>query len=249
MILEIDYGNTRLKWRVLDAKSSVVIAKGSVFDAEQLISHLSHACYDHFVFGRMCSVRSSADNEKIAVLLKSRFGLTVQLACSQHQLAGVTSAYEYAQSLGVDRWLAIVAAYAKVQDACVVIDCGTAITVDYLSKEGVHLGGYIAPGLRLLSGVLKDCSGLSAEKYSTDEIGYELGVNTQGCMNAGIKTMAIGFIKEALTYGQVKLAYPFTVVCTGGDASLVTAVHENAVMCGDLVFDGLVIACPYNVEK
>ncbi|MDP1069535.1 type III pantothenate kinase, partial [Klebsiella pneumoniae] len=52
--------------------------------------------------------------------------------------------------MGVDRWLAMLAAWQRVGQSCWVVDCGSAITLDLLDAEGRHQGGYILPGLRLM---------------------------------------------------------------------------------------------------
>ena len=247
MLLEIDYGNTRLKWRLLESKSSKVISRGAVFGFEQLVVELEKIKRLRLLFCRVCSVRSRKESEQLIALLERRFSIPVQVAYSQHELAGVTSGYEDATRLGVDRWLAMIAAYHKVQGACVVIDCGTAITVDCLNADGIHLGGYITPGLPLLSSVLNSCSGLNYHADNVTTIKQEFGVNTQGCMDAGINMMVVGFLKEAFAYAQKELATPFSVVCTGGDSALVALALDDAMVEVDLVFTGLAIACPYKV--
>ena len=137
MLLEIDYGNTRLKWRLLESKGSKVISRGAVLCFEQLVIELEKIKPLALLFCRICSVRSHKESEQLITLLERRFSIPVQVAYSQHEFAGVTSGYEDATRLGVDRWLAMIAAYHKVQGACVVIDCGTAITVDCLNADEI----------------------------------------------------------------------------------------------------------------
>lgn len=245
MLLEIDYGNTRLKWRLLEVKSARVMSKGAVFSFEQLVAELDKVQRLRLLFCRICSVRSHKESEQLVALLGRKFSIPVQVAHSQYEFAGVTSGYEDAARLGVDRWLAMIAAYHKVQGACVVIDCGTAITIDCLNADGVHLGGYITPGLPLLSSALNSCSGLNYDADNVVRIKHEFGVNTQGCMSAGVNVMIVGFLKEAFAYAQKKLATPFSIVCTGGDSALVALAIDDVMVEADLVFAGLAIACPY----
>jgi type III pantothenate kinase len=63
---------------------------------------------------------------------------------------GVTNRYERAERLGSDRWAALIGAWKHQQRACLVVNCGTATTVDALSDQGEFLGGTILPGLRLM---------------------------------------------------------------------------------------------------
>jgi len=59
---------------------------------------------------------------------------------------GVINAYQSAQGLGVDRWLCLLAADNLVARDAMIVDAGSAITVDLLRSDGQHLGGAILPG-------------------------------------------------------------------------------------------------------
>ena len=83
-----------------------------------------------------------SENIERLVSVKPEFATISESAC------GVTS--KYATTLGVDRLMALIAAWQKFKTACVVIDCGTAVTIDALDGAGVHQGGLIMPGLDML---------------------------------------------------------------------------------------------------
>src|SRR5699024_8726538 len=63
---------------------------------------------------------------------------------------GVRNAYAQPETLGVDRFLSMVAAYADGHAPCVLVSCGTALVLDALAAGGRHLGGLIAPGATLM---------------------------------------------------------------------------------------------------
>ncbi len=245
MILEIDYGNTRLKWRLLDADSSECSAKGAVINLIDLIPSLQKAGCSGLVFCRACSVRSADENMQLAALIQSSYGVTVTYVKSVKKAAGVTNGYLQANKLGVDRWLAIVAAYNKLKHACVVIDCGTAVTADYIAADGQHLGGCIAPGLKMLRAMLQQGTQLSIDTatplFSSE---FRFGNNTQLAVDAGVAAMYRGFVEEQLKIAKELLGASFTVLCTGGDSAIVYAVTDEAVCEEDLVFSGLAIVCP-----
>src|SRR5699024_1843795 len=100
------------------------------------------------------------------------------------EVLGFKNSYEASDALGVDRWLAIVEAWSRHGNA-IVIDCGSALTVDVAAKEGVHLGGYIVPGLHLLVRSLWE--GTSQVKVSLSDIqdNAKLGSSTQEAVNNG----------------------------------------------------------------
>ena len=249
MILEIDYGNTRLKWRLLESNTSICIARGAVKELHELIPSLQKSGCTNLDFCRVCSVRSSDDEACLVSLISGAYGVAVYYAQSARSLSGVTNGYIDASKLGVDRWLALVAAYVRSQRACIVIDCGTAITVDYVRADGVHLGGCIAPGFGQMASMLKNSTQLQVELSSTENPEPAcLAADTQTAVYLGIRAMALGFIKEQLLCAQAELGASFVVVCAGGDSHFVCDIAAEAVIDEDLVFAGLALACPYNMQ-
>jgi type III pantothenate kinase len=63
---------------------------------------------------------------------------------------GVQNGYEQPERLGSDRWAALIAAWNHVRGSCLVVNCGTATTIDALSSQGKFLGGLILPGVSLM---------------------------------------------------------------------------------------------------
>ena len=245
MILELDYGNTRLKWRLLDVTSMHCTASGSVVTLQEFAEELRALGCTSLSFARCCSVRSKSESKQLTALIQKMYGVTVVYAQSGSTLSGVSNGYLEPDKLGVDRWLAMVGAYAQINGACVVIDCGTAITVDYIDADGVHLGGCIAPGLKLMDKVLRGATHMpvGAQGIIFDDECF-LGRSTQQGIASGIKGMVTGFIREKLTLAHSILGDNFVVIASGGDSALVSAVTADAIIQEDLVFTGLAIACP-----
>ena len=246
MILEVDYGNTRLKWRLLGALSLECAARGAAENLQELMLSLREIENLELNFCRVCSVRAAADNVKLTALITDTYGVVVEYARSEKTLAGVRNGYKNEAQLGVDRWLAVVAAYVQTQSACLVIDCGTAITVDYVRADGVHLGGCIAPGLRLMSSSLSCNTQLVSDISSVvEDEQLVVGSSTQVAVGLGIRSMLTGFVREQLRAAEAELGSIFVVLSTGGDSGLLSAVDQRIFLDEDLVFAGLAIACPY----
>ena len=66
--------------------------------------------------------------------------MAVELAEVSAEAAGVTCGYKDFHQLGVDRWLALVAAYRKYAKPIIVVDAGSAVTIDIVDGDGLHLG-------------------------------------------------------------------------------------------------------------
>lgn len=238
MILEFDLGNTRVKWRIVD-DSSIIQDRG-VFLFEE--NHLKDKVAE-IVTGadkvRLASVRSTDIENEIEAICRSK-GVVFFTAKTLKQCAGVVNAYEDPTKMGVDRWLAMVAGFNVDKKPCCVIDCGSAITVDFINPCGLHQGGYIVPGFNALKKSLS---------HSTERVYFSLdrqldscspGLDTQQAVNHGSLSMVVSWLnslceKVRYDYGEKSGLY-----LTGGDAELVVNHLNYKTEClPDLVMEGL----------
>lgn len=124
--------------------------------------------------------------------------------------------------VGADRILNAAAAYERIKDAVVVVDVGTAITVDCVSAQGVFLGGAILPGLGLSAQILHQQTALLPE-VKIDRPDWVYGRDTSQAIVAGIYYGALGAIRELVErYAGELRAWPVTII-TGGDGELICA--------------------------
>ena len=128
MILELDCGNTRIKWRL--RAGSDIFSCGDFFTRDGLsqldderFSDQSNSI-DRVLIG---SVLGDDFTKKIANWFLARLNINPEFAESELRCNGVTNGYQHHERLGVDRWLGILAAKSKTAQACVVIDCGSAM--------------------------------------------------------------------------------------------------------------------------
>ena len=123
MILELDCGNTLIKWRLLDREGRVRDGDMApdLVELQRLLGGQEreiHGC-------RLVSVRSEDETQVIFNQLTSWLKRAPLLARPSQELEGVRNGYEDYRRLGMDRWLALVAGYRLAGGACVVIDLGT----------------------------------------------------------------------------------------------------------------------------
>jgi type III pantothenate kinase len=141
--------------------------------------------------------------------------------------------------VGADRLLATLGAFRRVKDACIVVDLGTAITVDAVSAKGEFLGGVIAPGLRMSAAALHKGTALLPE-VTPEPIDRVIGKNTVACIRSGLYWGAVAMIEGLVA--RVKKEHPAAkkVIATGGDAELIAtqcAAFDEVVL--DLVLEGI----------
>ena len=246
MILEFDVGNSRIKWRQVDERQGSVMREGHVSAVNQLIAmHDSH-CEPTMV--RMCSVRAGDVNDRIRQWTGDTWGLEIQVAKVVRSCGGVSNQYADLNKLGVDRWLEMLAAYARATDFCVIVDAGTAVTVDVVDDRGSHLGGYILPGLKLMSLSLQTNTQIKLSD-ETPEYFLALGHSTDAAVRNGTLMALTSLIERVVQPISAQSAQARLFFC-GGDAELLannTNVADIEVIPG-LVLDGLAIACPYLPE-
>ena len=246
MILELDCGNSFVKWRVIGEAPCSPVAEGVTTHVDDLAQELSGRNIGEISRCRLVSVRSDDETAAIVSGLSALLKVEVAKASSTHNVGGVVNGYRDPQRLGLDRWLAVVAAYNLCKSACLVIDLGTAITVDLVACDGKHLGGYIAPGIALLRGQL--LAHTRRVRYDSAETALALGDLSPGRSTAeaverGCLLMARSYVSSQITLAQNPLGDEFAIYVTGGDAALV-ADFPSVNCVPDLVFRGLAIACP-----
>ncbi|MFL0804762.1 MAG: type III pantothenate kinase [Agarilytica sp.] len=236
MKLLFDVGNTRIKWGL--SENRAIIESGALVSGE-----LSAFCAD-VLEGKsagvnvvaISSVAGAGLSDEIAAWSRDSLGLVPYIASVEREAAGVRVGYDKLENLGVDRWLAMIAAWRRCQGGCVVISAGTAITVDYLDSEGGHQGGLIAPGVNLMRRVLFDRT--NAVKVAPFELAdaWVPGTDTIPCVSNGIAAMVKGFVGEVCGSGAESLP----VFLSGGDAKpLGVWLESRAEVVPHLVLEGL----------
>ncbi|MDH4233798.1 MAG: type III pantothenate kinase [Gallionella sp.] len=147
MKLLIDAGNTRIKWALSD--ESGWLRSGALQSGQA--SELSG------LFAGSQDIRkiwaSNVAGEEVAKHIRNIGAVPperIHFIAAQETQCGVRNGYSNAAQLGSDRWAALIAAWHLVQGKCLVVNCGTAITIDALSGKGEFLGGLILPGVELM---------------------------------------------------------------------------------------------------
>lgn len=238
MILELDAGNSRVKWRLLAGDGKIARSGHGVGTSFQTIG-IPEGC-NRPTRVRVVSVRGPEFEENLCDQSMLMWGVLPEFATSGLARSGVLNGYEIPASLGVDRWMAILAAYSDCRAACCIVDAGTAITLDVVAETGRHLGGYIVPGMSLQMRMLKESTSIRlSTKPSWSEI--SLGASTNSAVQNGIVSMVSDWINcESAGRGELYL--------TGGDAEflskLMAARNIKHKLDPDLVLNGLAHALP-----
>src|SRR5258708_18827481 len=143
VILAMDAGNTRIKWGVHDGHAWSAAGAIATAQSAGLYEALRPALpVDAAIASNVAGPGVQADIERAAAAAN----IPVTIIRAQREQLGVASSYRDTQQLGADRWAALVAAHHKEPGHKLVVNAGTALTVDALAGDGRFLGGLIVPG-------------------------------------------------------------------------------------------------------
>lgn len=231
MILDLDVGNTRIKWRIGGVG-------GGLLRSADWRQAIVVACERPGRI-RVANVAGKDAADDISRWAAVNWGVTPEFAVTTDRAAGVRCGYSCPNRLGVDRWLAIVAAFSRYPQNLVVVNAGSAITVDLVRSDGQHLGGYIVPGLEMQRRALY--SGTSDVKVKSGNAALTPGTDTESAVRNGSLVMTVALIENSLKdVGDNAL-----VVVAGGDAErLVPHLVFPSVAESELVLDGLAVLLP-----
>lgn len=237
MIL-IDIGNTRIKWARYHAGK--LEKMHAIVHIEQDIKPLLLTAWQHLPQPECIYLAcvGSQDIKQQLILLVEQIWPDIKLheIYTQKSACGVKNAYLKYTKLGVDRWLAMLAAYHYYPAPVCIVSCGSALTLDIIDKQGGHLGGMIMPGLSLMHQALS--RGTANLKACSEHYTPGLANDTEAAIYNGCLSAIRGFIEQGLAQYQ----QPVTVILTGGDADFLTAgLNLPAVIDAQLVLKGLAL--------
>jgi type III pantothenate kinase len=236
--LLIDVGNSRLKWA--QAGAGQWPARGELaLEAgwpDRLVEQWSRIPTPRQVV--VSNVAGPTLASQLDGCIRARWARSPVYVQAQKEAYGMVNGYRLPESLGSDRWVAMIAARQLCRQALCVVDAGTAVTVDAVDAGGRFVGGVIFPGLGLSRASLM--AGTAAVKAGSDPSPDLLCHSTEEGVNAGTLYAVCGAIERLLREYRKLLAEPVAVYLTGGSAPhLIPLLSCQFVAEPDLVLRGL----------
>lgn len=246
MILEIDMGNTRMKWRIRNQRTTVAHGALNIEESFGLLADEIEPYSNKIIAVFVACVVGQLLEQKFVNWSIGYLKLRPVFARSSAECGLVRNGYRKPDALGVDRWLGIVAAYQLTRSACIVISCGTATTVDLIAHNGLHIGGFIAPGLNLMLNSLA----LGTRQIKLDHTVLTLALSpatsTSDAIYAACAAMLTGLIDNGVReLHKIDHDNEFQMIFTGGDAGKLLPFYPQARLVPDLVLDGLACVLDY----
>lgn len=234
MRLLIDAGNSRLKW-CLDESGRIVDQGFGVIEDADPVPGLSVVDAD---ISRVAVSTVASEERRLHLLqhLSSRVSASATCYWAEAHRDGLTNAYHEFRQMGADRWHAMYGAWLEHRRGFILVDAGSAITVDYVDSGGRHLGGYILPGLNMMRRSLQvDAARIN---FSPQQVaGVSPGMSTSECVNHGFAWLSSGLIDRIHRDSEVLGIND--ILATGGDAERLLHLGLAAVCRPSLVLEGL----------
>ncbi len=236
-ILAIDSGNSNIKWGLY--RGDHWLKQGNVFykEVSKLEGEFINFPAPSFII--ISHVARSETKNQISKLI-SFWPSKPQWLSSNKSRCNVINGYINPSQLGSDRWAALIAAWRIERQPCLVINAGTAVTIDVLSESGKFLGGIILPGFNLMTKSL-----LSSTQLTNIELGsYEdFPVSTENAVQSGLIHGILGAVDRMYNL-LLSSTNQTSVNCiiSGGSASLLIPFFKLPIKVIDnLVLEGLII--------
>ena len=244
MNLLIDLGNSYCKWAVDSGSEELEVStihyalKDTIGRVEAVLQaiKLSGVKQIHAV-----SVLGQVFEDMLAAQLNAVTDTKIKFYRSQKECFGVTLSYTNQQSYGADRYAAVVAAHHRLSGDKIVIDCGTATTIDVIDEQGNHAGGLIMPGIDLMVETLVNKATGIPMSQANQTIKL-LCDNTEDAVYSGCASMMQHGLNGIIQQLTKDIEQETSVIITGGASHLLTLdAFENVsyVQRPHIVLEGL----------
>jgi type III pantothenate kinase len=232
-VLLLDAGNSRCKWALVQDGAWTHRGAAGNGEPDALRQALRSLPPPSLIL--VSNVAGAAMERQLREIC-SGWGRPPEFVTACAGQCGVRNSYQRPESLGSDRWAALIAAWQRVHDSCLVVNCGTATTVDALSAQGEFLGGLILPGIGLMQqGLVANTAQLGAEQG----VAQDFPLNTADAIHSGALRATAGAIQHQ--FGLLQARFGAVRCLIGGGAASVILPHLDMPLerVDDLVLHGL----------
>jgi type III pantothenate kinase len=241
--LLVDIGNSRLKWACVDRERNPDERHKKLWDYSgaidtKLLESKEHCAeLAHYIKNTipkptaigLCCVAAERYFDYFNQLDLGWEQILQQRLLGNSSYPNLRTQYQNTHTLGADRWAGLIAARQLSSDNTLVINAGTATTIDFLGANGVHYGGWILPGIGLMrESLLQNTAGLSIPDHGLKTAG--IGLDTASAIDEGALLAHLGAITRALDFAKQKNQPIAHVWLDGGFADkLLNTLEENKI--------------------
>ena len=242
LYLLFDVGNTRLKWAAVEStqkpseRQKKLWAYSGSINTKSLSSPELRAELSDYIaktlpkpdaIGFSC-VAGQGAIENLKSLFPQWSDIEWKEITGASTFQGMRTLYQDPSKLGSDRWAAVIGARALSSVNTLVVNAGTATTIDLLGANGVHYGGWILPGITLMAQTLSSNTANLPNVEKIESLStLKPALTTDEGIEQGIFACQVGAISIAEQYAKNNNIQIDLVVLTGGNANLIGAHLEK----------------------
>lgn len=236
MIILVDVGNSRIKLCQLSQTEQLNLSAVTWVNEDEALRLISLQQPDRVLV-------SAVSNEEFChslLLLCEREHIAFNRLMTSKCEHDVQVGYAQPNQLGIDRWMAIVGAtQIRPGKNLLVIDAGTATTVDLVTADNLHLGGWITPGIEMMIASLYANTAQVDAAYSVPE-SLSFASNTSDNVNHGCWAMTVAVIEFAQQQAlQLNVPIDEIIVTGGNGEALMAHIGDNTSYHESLIFIGM----------
>ena len=245
-ILAVDAGNSRIKWGLREDQEWLMLGATNHAEIDSLAENWKTLPAPHKI------IVSNVTGEKSHAYLQKLFSIWPahsEWVKAKPTECGVSNGYDDPSQLGADRWAALIAAWDLRHTACLVVNAGTAMTVDGLNDKGEFLGGVIVPGFQVMRQALaQSTAAISLRLVAQDKMPVASAeefkafpTNSADAAHNGCMQALAGAVERMWEQLQHHSADNPYCILSGGDAFALQPFLSMPVQVREhLVLDGLI---------
>lgn len=232
-MLLLDMGNSRCKWALV--QDGVWVHQGVTGNTEWMALQHAFAALPPPSRILVSNVAGEAMAQRLRAVCAG-WDSSLEFVTAHQAQCGVRNGYQQPALLGSDRWAALIAGWNRIHGTCLVVNCGTATTVDALSPQGEFIGGLILPGIGLMQHGLE--AGTAQLARDEGEV-QDFPRNTADAIHSGVVRATVGAIRHQ--FGLLQARYGKVGCLLGGGAASVVRPHLELPLeqVDNLVLEGL----------
>lgn len=240
--LFLEMGNTQLKASLLQNNDYEFLGSAAHqnLDVDSALDLLSlHDIHPAQVY--IASVADSAINAKLIDAIQTAWKVYPTLLTTQPSCCGIECGYDEFDRLGVDRWMAIIGACAHSNKPTLIVDAGTALTIDVVVDKQ-HQGGFIVPGLGLMRQSLLEKTALPKQAFEIEQESLTLLAKDTGHgIMGGTLYMVASYLNNVIHDLESEMGRRFDCIGTGGDFEAIQPLLDKSFdYVEDLTLQGMI---------
>jgi len=238
MLLTVNIGNTNTAFGVFDGTQLIRHGRVPSEEPHRLPDAIGEGRFNPIALASVAPSRT----DQVIPLLALRYNAPILLA-GRDLPFGIEIQCDEPQEVGADRILNAVAACTRTGTATIIVDTGSAVTVDFVSSRGSFCGGAIAPGPEMMLRALHEHTELLPERsFSLEKPASPLGHSTADAMRSGAYWGTVGLVERLIAQIAADQNVEPRVIVTGGAGAFVAAeMSIRSELVPTLTLEGLAI--------